>query len=118
MQIFLRFKIISYALASLAILLSSCGENQNSNSKIDRFALVTRHNVVLNNVDTLGSLSVGNGEFAFTVDVSGLQTFPTEYENGIALGTQSQWAWLSIPSAKFSLDDVAEQFKSCDSTSA
>src|SRR6478752_6980965 len=98
MQIVSRFKIISYTLVSLAILLSSCGEKQNSN-KVDRFALVSRHNVVLHNVDTLGSLSVGNGEFAFTVDASGLQTFPKEYENGIALGTQSQWAWHSIPSA-------------------
>ena len=44
---------------------------------------------MLKAVDTLGSLSVGNGEFAFTVDVSGLQTFYKEYENGISLGIQS-----------------------------
>src|SRR5689334_13989994 len=88
---------------------------QRSEQKIDRKALVNRHNVTLNAVDTLGSLSVGNGEFAFTVDVSGLQTFPEQYENDIPLGTQSQWAWHSIPSDKnYSLQDVSESFESCD----
>jgi hypothetical protein len=66
----------------------------------------------------LGALSVGNGEFAFTVDVTGLQTFPEHYENGIPLGTQTQWAWHSNPNPKYSLDDVAKRFESCDGTSA
>lgn len=88
-------------------------------AKIDRYVLVTRHNVTLTNVDTLGSLSVGNGEFAFTVDVSGLQTFPNEYENGIPLGTQAQWAWHRIPSEKkYSLRDVVVPYASCDSSFA
>jgi hypothetical protein len=73
--------------------------------------------VILTSPDSLGSLSVGNGEFAFTVDASGLQTFPDDYENGIALGTQSQWGWHSIPSEKsYSLDDVARSYESCDET--
>ncbi len=87
--------------------------------EIDRVALVSRHNVVLHQPDTLGSLSVGNGEFAFTVDVTGLQTFYKDYENGIPLGTQSQWGWHSIPqNEKYTLDDVAELYESCDGTSA
>src|SRR5687767_1713827 len=101
------------------IFLLACSPKENIPDKIDRFKLVSRHNVVLNQVDTLGSLSVGNGEFAFTVDASGLQTFPSEYENGIALGTQSQWGWHSIPSkTSFTLNDVAKEFESCDETSA
>ena len=100
-------------------LLLACSSKENEPDKIDRFKLVSRHNVVLNQVDTLGSLSVGNGEFAFTVDASGLQTFPDEYENGISLGTQSQWGWHSIPSkTSFTLNDVAKEFESCDGTSA
>jgi len=67
-------------------------------SPIDRKALLTRHNVTNNAFDTLASLSVGNGEFAFTVDATGLQTFPEMYRNGIPLGTQSQWGWHSFPS--------------------
>jgi protein-glucosylgalactosylhydroxylysine glucosidase len=86
---------------------------------IDRFALVSRHNVMLNKVDTLGALSVGNGEFAFTADVTGLQTFYKEYENGIALGTQSQWGWHSIPQEKkYTLNNVAKLYESCDGTKA
>lgn len=103
-------------LAGLSLLIS-CSDKDGD--RIDRFALVTRHNVNLTRVDTLGSLSVGNGEFAFTVDVTGLQTFPEAYENGIPLGTQSQWAWHSFPNTKgFKLSDVAQEFESCDGTSA
>ena len=47
-------------------------------------------------VDSLASLSVGNGEFAFTTDITGLQTFPDVYKNGVPLGTQSQWGWHSF----------------------
>ena len=68
-----------------------------SNGYIDRKALVTRHNVVVNEMDTLASLSVGNGSFAMTVDATGLQTFPDFYANGVSLGTQSDWGWHSFP---------------------
>ena len=64
---------------------------------IDREALVTRNNPKVTVVDTLASLSVGNGEFAVTVDFTGLQTFPEYYKNGVPLGTQSQWGWHSFP---------------------
>jgi hypothetical protein len=65
-------------------------------SRIDRKALVERHTVINTKVDTLSSLSVGNGRFAFTVDVTGLQSFPKVYEKGIPLGTQSEWGWHSF----------------------
>jgi hypothetical protein len=64
--------------------------------KIDRAALVSRHNVQVKKIDSLSSLSVGNGKFAFTVDATGLQTFPDTYKNGIPLGTQSEWGWDSF----------------------
>ncbi|MBC6990114.1 hypothetical protein [Hymenobacter sp. BT491] len=67
---------------------------------IDRKALVERHKVVLTSTDTLSSLSVGNGAFAFTVDVTGLQTFPAYYEKGVPLGTESEWGWHSFPNTK------------------
>ena len=63
---------------------------------IDRKALVERHNPLVTSVDTLASLSVGNGHFAFTTDVTGLQTFPEYYRHGVPLGTQSEWGWHSF----------------------
>ena len=64
---------------------------------IDRKALVQRHNVVITAADSLSSLTVGNGKFAFTVDVTGLQSFPGFYAKGVPLGTQSEWGWHSFP---------------------
>src|SRR5882762_2386011 len=43
---------------------------------IDREALVTRHNPVVRKIDYDAPLTVGNGGFAFTADITGLQTFP------------------------------------------
>ncbi len=72
----------------------------SQNKKIDRQAVVQRHTVVLTKADTLASLSVGNGAFAMTADVTGLQTFPDEYAKGIPLGTQSEWGWHSFPNTE------------------
>jgi hypothetical protein len=64
---------------------------------IDRHALVSRHNPVLRAFDTGSPLSVGNGELAFTVDATGLQTFAEAYDETIPLGTLSQWGWHTAP---------------------
>ncbi len=61
--------------------------------KIDRRALVRRHNVRISRFDNKNPLSVGNGEFAFTADATGLQTFPAAFESYLPLCTQSQWGW-------------------------
>ncbi|PMD97180.1 hypothetical protein BWI97_08920 [Siphonobacter sp. BAB-5405] len=68
--------------------------------RIDRKALVERHSVITTKMDTLASVSVGNGSFAFTVDVTGLQTFPSYYAQGVPLGTQSEWGWHSFPNTE------------------
>jgi hypothetical protein len=67
-----------------------------SAQKINRKALVQRHNVVVTKTDSLSSLTVGNGRFAFTVDVTGLQSFPVNYQKGVPLGTESEWGWHSF----------------------
>ena len=64
---------------------------------IDRAALVRRHNPVSRKLDPLSPLSLGNGEFAFTADITGLQTFPEAYENEMPLCTMSQWGWHTTP---------------------
>ncbi|WP_222840583.1 hypothetical protein [Hymenobacter sp. BT190] len=71
-----------------------------SGAPINRQAVVERHKVRLTSTDSLSALSVGNGAFAYTVDVTGLQTFPAHYEKGVPLGTQSEWGWHSFPNPK------------------
>jgi hypothetical protein len=66
-------------------------------SLIDRQALVTRHNPVLTAIDPTSPLTVGNGEFAFGADVTGLQTFPDTYLKSTPLCTMSQWGWHTTP---------------------
>ncbi len=74
--------------------------NEVTAQKINRQALVQRHTVVNKTMDTLASLSAGNGSFAFTVDATGLQSFPDVYAKGVPLGTQSEWGWHSFPNTK------------------
>ncbi|MDU0199527.1 glycoside hydrolase family 65 [Paenibacillus sp. PFR10] len=65
---------------------------------IDRKALVGRHNPLMTSFDKFSSLSVGNGNYAFTVDATGLQTFPSLYaDGGVPLGNFSNWAWHTHP---------------------
>ena len=64
---------------------------------IDRHAVVSRHNPVLREFDIESPLSVGNGDFAFTADITGLQTFPEAFERTIPLGTLASWAWHTAP---------------------
>ena len=74
--------------------------NYSYSQLINRQAVVQRHNVHINKIDSLSSLSVGNGNFAFTVDATGMQSFPDAYANGVPLGTQSVWGWHSFPNTE------------------
>lgn len=87
---------------TVAGILVNSGEtfSQKKSSAIDRFALVSRHNPKLRNFDLLSPLSVGNGEFAFTCDPTGLQTFAEEYKDKMPLCTMSQWGWHTAPNPK------------------
>ena len=75
---------------------------------IDRLALVTRHNPTLHGVDYSAPLTVGNGGFAFTADVTGLQTFEgAYYRQGIPLETLSRWGWVTDENPRrFTLADA------------
>ncbi|HTV39816.1 MAG TPA: hypothetical protein VMF08_04530 [Candidatus Sulfotelmatobacter sp.] len=64
---------------------------------IDRHALVTRHDIVLDRFDPSNPLSIGNGGFCFTVDATGLQSFPEAFEKTTPLGTLSDWGWHTFP---------------------
>ncbi|MGV3616396.1 MAG: hypothetical protein ACO1SV_13785 [Fimbriimonas sp.] len=85
--------------AMLAILSPSAQQGRS----IDRHALVTRHNVTLTAFDGERPIQVGNGEFAFGMDVTGLQTFAP-------FNTMSQWGWhSSLPPNGKTADDFKGQ---------
>ena len=74
---------------------------------IDRRGLVAEHGVTLREADPHSPLSVGNGEVCFTVDITGLQTWPERYPvrdpaggpPGTLLSTLSNWGWHATPPA-------------------
>ena len=68
-------------------------DTDNVTQPIDRKAVVSRNNPVITEADPLASLTVGNGHFATTVDVTGMQSFPFEYRGGVPLTAMSDWGW-------------------------
>ena len=102
-----KYTIIGIAVSLLLAHTSLARQSQ----QIDRRALVMRHNITLNKPDSLTPLSVGNGEFAFTADITGLQTFPEYHQQGMALGTQSHWGWHSMPNRdNYRLADILDDY--------
>lgn len=65
---------------------------------IDRKKVVSRNNPSQDGVDRYSVFSVGNGNFAFTADVTGLQTLYQEYDEWkMPLCTMSTWGWHRTP---------------------
>jgi hypothetical protein len=82
----------------------------NGTQEFDRYVLVSRHNVTLNVFDEMSPLSLGNGKFAFTVDLTGLQTFPFLYDKGIPLATMAEWGWHTIANTNgYEHEDTLEE---------
>jgi len=75
----------------LFLLMTTIGCDQSKSAlkskEIDRQALVSRHNIEWNDLE--GQIPVGNGEFCFNVDGTGLQTFGGN--------TMAHWGWHSFP---------------------
>lgn len=93
-------------------------------ARIDRRAVVDRHRIQRVEPDAESPLSVGNGEFCFTADATGLQTFADRHSRAAAradgrsatpLGTQAQWAfhWAPNPDG-VTLDDTMVRFERPD----
>ena len=80
---------------------------------IDRQSLVRRHNPMIQRADPLSPLSVGNGSFCFTADITGLQTFPQFYSQGIPLCIQSDWGWHTFDNPNgYHLEDTMGEYDS------
>jgi hypothetical protein len=71
----------------LAALCATGSPTPANGAPIDRHALVMRHNIEWN--DVTGRIPLGNGEFCFTTDGTGLQTFGGN--------SMSHWGWHSFP---------------------
>lgn len=107
---------------------------------VDRRGLVRKHNTVLSEAHPADTFTVGNGDIAMTVDLSGLQTFPAFHElrpdperviddgsDGlpeqrqrpfdrddfqIPLRSQSTWGWYSTRARReYSLDEAASEYR-------
>lgn len=107
---------------------------------VDRRRLIRRHNPVLTAPHPVDTLTVGNGDIAMTVDLSGLQTFPSFHElrpdplrvvaDGstglpeqrqrpfdrddfqIPLRTQSSWGWYRTRAEReYGLDEAATEYQ-------
>jgi hypothetical protein len=60
-------------------------------AKMDRYELVSKYNIENTFIDSLIRLRVGNPQFEFRVDMTGLQTFPEYYSGDKHPGTVSTW---------------------------
>jgi len=69
----------------------SLNAQQVKRGTINRKDLVTRHNLKLTNPNFAGPTQVGNGDFAYGFDITGMQTFNDQFT------TMSEWSWHSIP---------------------
>ena len=87
-----RVLAAAFLCAAIAPLVSA-----QSDTPIDRHALVTRHNIEVHAIDPNGAMAVGNGSFAFNFDVTGLQSFPEYYAKTMPIGILSDWGWHSFP---------------------
>ena len=64
---------------------------------IDRLPVVSRHNIIVTSIEPGTVLAVGNGQFAFSPDVTGFQTLNSSYGRPFPLGTMTDWMWHSSP---------------------
>ncbi len=83
-------------------------ENANINdcNIIDKINTVKKYNPHLSEADAKSPLTVGNGRFCFTADITGMQTLYEEYSIETPLCTMAEWAWHTYPGARYTMDDV------------
>jgi hypothetical protein len=94
-------RLIAFAVVCMGVAVSA-----QQPARIDRQALVMRHNIVVHTIDPYGAMAVGNGNFAFNFDVTGLQSFPEYYARTMPIGILSDWGWHSFPNPEgYTLDN-------------
>ncbi|MBT2502333.1 hypothetical protein [Curtobacterium sp. ISL-83] len=89
-------------------------------ARIDREAVVSRHTIVVHEPNPEHVVSVGNGDFAYTADITGMQTFAAYHDplrnmlsgtTAINTATMSTWGWHEMPNPEgFSLSDAMSEY--------
>ncbi|GAA2993529.1 hypothetical protein JOD63_001614 [Microbacterium terrae] len=88
---------------------------------IDRAGVVSRHKLILSAADPENVVSMGNGDFAFNADLTGMQSFPAfhdpvvgqrEGRTVVNTTTMSSWGWHSMPNpAGYVLGDAMTTYE-------
>lgn len=86
---------------------------------IDRREVVRRHDVTITAPHPEHVLTVGNGDFAYTADITGMQTFTAFHDQSLAIrqgrtaintATMSTWGWHEMPNPDgFVLEDAMSE---------
>lgn len=80
------------------------------NNSLNREEIVRKYNPHLEDVSPKTPLSVGNGRFCFTADITGMQTLYNDYLEETPLCTMAEWGWHVTKADNergcYSLDDV------------
>ena len=84
----------------------SNNKNMNNDDVINRLDVVRKYNPHLSKADAKSPLTVGNGRFCFTADVTGMQTLYDEYMEETPLCTMAEWAWHTYLGHRYTMDDV------------
>ncbi|MFG2961227.1 hypothetical protein ACGF5O_46855 [Streptomyces sp. NPDC048291] len=87
---------------------------------IDRKSLVRRHTVEIDRPDPSHVLTVGNGDFAYTADITGMQSFPAYHDQDAAMAehrlavntaTMTTWSWHAMPHPEgYTLADAMSEY--------
>lgn len=85
------------------------GAAASKGSGVDRRAVVVRHSPTVHDIQPQAVWSVGNGNFAFNVDATGLQTLNDAY-TAIPLCTMAHWGWHTLP-LPAGMDPAAFRYK-------
>lgn len=83
----------------------------NTNNKlINRLDIIASFNPHLTDINPQSPLSVGNGRFCYTADITGMQTLYEEYSAETPLCTMAEWGWHTKKADNekgfYTLDDV------------
>lgn len=80
------------------------------NELINRLDIIASFNPHLTDINPQSPLSVGNGRFCYTADITGMQTLYEEYSAETPLCTMAEWGWHTkkVDNEKgfYTLDDV------------